>query len=75
MTGKEKWRGEKEKEGREAGGGGVEEEAEEEEEKWNVQGGKGRTLEISRWYPDLFLLFLNSVLGEPVSYFCVELQL
>lgn len=39
MTGKEKWRGEKEKVGREAEGGGEEEE--EEEEKQNVQGGKG----------------------------------
>ena len=48
MTGKKRWRGEKEKVGREAGRGGVEEEAEEEEEKWNVQGGKGRTMEISR---------------------------
>lgn len=48
MTGKEKWRGENEKVGNEAGGGGGEEEAEEEEEKWNVQEGKGRVLEISR---------------------------
>lgn len=41
MTGKEKWRGEKEKVGRETEGGGEKKEEEEEEEKQNVQGGKG----------------------------------